>query len=319
MQHSLRSNPSRTPAFRRGRLALGLAVTLAAGGAGLFGSGLLSPARATQEGAPDAGSQTDPLSAALAESGIRFERDAGWLAFDSQVGVVDQALEYLLVTAGGARHESLLTCAVEPSVVNAALLALGLEPGTNAVWNPVGEELVVLPGEKEAEIDVEAEPWRQRTIFEVTPPSGDGLFLHVAWRRGEELFFQRVEDLLVDAERDRPMRRHRMVYLGSKWIDVDGEQVFAADRERNLISVALFSNGHVLLTPALPECERQDGWFANPWLLPERGAPVLLIASRERLASIPEDLRAELPDLGPEEGPDSVRSTSASSGAAGPQ
>lgn len=317
MQHPPRSLQTRIAATRGGRLALGLALALGAGSAVWLGSGAMTSARAAQEQA--LGAQSDPLAAALAESGIHFDRSAGWLAFDSQVGVVDQALEYLLVTAGGARHESLLTCEVEPSVVNAALLALGLEPGTNAVWSPVGEELVVLPGEKEAELDLEAEPWRTRTVYEVTPPSGDGLFLHVAWRRGEELFFQRVEDLLVDAERDRPMRRHRMVYLGSKWIDVDGEQVFAADRERNLISVALFSNGHVLLTPALPECERQDGWFANPWLLPERGAPLLLIASRERLTAIPEGCRERLPDLGPEEGPETVRSSSAAPGEAGPQ
>lgn len=260
----------------------------------------------------------DPLREALAESGLHFDGEDGWLAFETQVGVVDQALEYLLVAAGGARHEALLTCEVEPSIVNAALLALGLAPGNNATWNPVGEELVILPGETEADLDLEAEPWRKRTVFEVSPPSGDGMYLHLAWRRGEELFFQRVEDVLVDAERDRPMRRHRFVYLGSEWIDGEDGSVFAADRERNLISVALFSNGYVLLTPGLPECERQDGWYANPWLLPERGQPLLFIASRERLTALPEGSLSKVPDLGPEPGPDSVRSSSATSGSSGP-
>ena len=100
-------------------------------------------------------------------------------------------------------------------------------------------------------------------------------------------------------ETGQAMRRHRWVYLGSRWARLrkDGEEVFAARVEGNLVNLAFFEQGNTLLSAALPECLKQTIWLPNAWLLPERGSEVELVFARERLAAPPPELEARLPEL----------------------
>ena len=126
--------------------------------------------------------------------------------------------------------------------------------------------------------------------------SGDGLYLYAAWFEGDELFFYRLEDLVRDLDRRRTLRRHRWVYLGSRMITRrSGEESFAAALEGNLVNISFFAQGNTLLTGGLPECLAQTSWLPNAWLLPERGASVTMIFSRERLDTLPAVLRDDLP------------------------
>ncbi len=229
------------------------------------------------------------LVESLDAQGVSFEPRAGLVALPARVEVVDDLLEYFLVGPAGARHEAVLTTEVQASVINVALLALGAEPGHNATW-------------RRKEPPPSEEQLREGAIpYEITAPVGDGFYLYAGWRRADEEYFFRAEDLVRDLSTGQTMRRHRWVYLGSRLLPPDraGTERFAADVYQNLVNVAFFSEGFTLLTAALPECLEQTIWMSNAWLLPERGSNVLLVFARERLDRAPAALSASLPDLGP--------------------
>jgi hypothetical protein len=233
------------------------------------------------------GAAGQALEQAFLEHGIHLDLERGTCSIAVTVDVRDDLLEYLLVNPHGAQHESLFLTEVVPSRLNAALLALGVSPGTNAEWRrrepaPTPEELAsgVPP-------------------YTVETPSGDGFLLYVAWREGSETYFFRVDDLLRNLETGRSLTRHRWVFLGSRMVRYRGpdehKEVFAADVEGNLINVAFFEQGNTLLTTARPECLKQTIWLANGWLMPARGSPLEFIFARQALVSLPEEVVSRLP------------------------
>ncbi len=238
------------------------------------------------------------LEKALLDQGVHFKAQAGVCAISARVLVREDALEYLLVNRAGNAHESLFVTDVQASQLNVGLLALGVQPGRNAVWTakdppPTREEM--LAG---------AQP------YDVKPPEGEGFLLYVAWKEGEELYFYRVDDLIKNLSTARSMQRHAWVYLGSrtrKTRDEPPREVFAADVEGNLINVCYFEAGTTLITGSLPDCLLQNIWAPNAPLLPPQGAEVLVLFSRKRLETCPQELRAVLPQFRsePEADPDS--------------
>lgn len=227
------------------------------------------------------------LQKALETHGVLLEPKSKSCAVRARVLVREDALEYLLVNLAGNAHESLFVTDVQASQLNVGLLALGVTPGTNAMWTmrdpaPTREEL--LAG---------AQP------YDVKPPSGAGFRIYVTWKEGEELYFFRVEDLIRNLDTGRSMQRHDWVYLGSRNRRTREEpprEVFAADIEGNLVNVCYFEAGTTLVTGSLPDCLLQNIWSPNAALLPPQGAEVMLIFSRERLESCPQELRGALPE-----------------------
>jgi hypothetical protein len=246
-----------------------------------------------------AGLHTDPQDAAgplsaeerrlvdeLARQGVMLDPARGICSLAAQVEVQDDLLEYLLVGPAGAIHESAFATAVQPGVLNTALLALGVEPGANASWSPKE------PRPSDEELRAGVNP------YDIFPPTGDGFYLYAGWRDGEELFFFRIEDLLRNLATGRAMERHRWVYLGSRWVtETNGvDEVFAADVYHNLINVSFFADGYTLITGSLPECLEQTIWMLNGWIVPPRGSLVRLFFSRERIVGLPDELAAVLPE-----------------------
>jgi len=228
------------------------------------------------------------LQTALAAAGVRLDLERGLLALPCEVDITDDLLEYLLVGPNGAAHESLLVTHAQPSLVNAALLALGLEPGRNVRY---------VPREPQPTLE-EIRAGARR--YDIELPSGPGLHFHLGWREGAETYFFRIEDLIANGRTRRAMQRHQWTYIGSRFIAAPGGgEVFAADSTQNLINIAFFQEGNTLFTAGLEECTDQTIWAANPWLVPETGMPVLLVAAREPLDRAPEHWLEHLPDLVP--------------------
>jgi hypothetical protein len=281
----------------------------------------------------DPGAPADPQAARQAvfegfrEQGLRIDLEQGWVALDARVLSRYQPLEYVLVGPRGQGHESLFGTEVQPSALNAALLLLGTEAGQNARWvelppnaddsqasandgqggpgtggaapEPAARPPAPEPGQEAAgDPALAPDGLPRRPRYRIELPSGDGLFLYAGWRAEGEVYFFRVEDLLANVRQERAMRRHRFVYLGSRWIEPKpgAQPAFAADLEQNLINLVFFSAGHTLLTSAVREAEDEEAWFANPWLLPESDQPVLFLLSRRPLQSPPAALSPHFPE-----------------------
>jgi hypothetical protein len=226
------------------------------------------------------------LAAAFAAQGIHLDVEKGVCTIPAAILVREDLLEYLLVNPHGQAHESLFTTNVVPSVLNVALLALGVKPGQNATWALRDPK----PTEEEMRDGV--------SPYVVVPPTGDGFYMYAAWKAGDETYFYRVEDLVLDRSTGATMRRHKWVFLGSRMIKPradKSEEAFAADLEGNLVNVALFEQGNTLFTAALPECLKQTIWMTNFWLVPPRDAKVELVFSREKLDKLPAEIAARLP------------------------
>ena len=230
--------------------------------------------------------QPSTLTTLLAAGGIQLDRDAGAVSIPVDMLVTRELLEYVLVGPAGSAHESLLVTDAQPSLVNAAILAAGVETGQNAFWQAVE------PFPTDEEIANGAEH------HELILPTGDGVLPYLAWREGDEVYFVRVEDVLCDLAIGRSMRRHRWVFIGSRFTTLrkGGPEVFLADEEQNLINLTFFTEGNTLITAALPECETQTIWRANDWMLPPRGQPVRLILAHHALDRVPESFLASLPE-----------------------
>ncbi len=236
----------------------------------------------------------EQLERAFREQGVRIDIQARACAVPAQVCIREDLLEYLVVGSAGAAHEALLSTEVTPSLLNTALVALGVEPGQNAQW----VELDPPPGPDEVAAGA--------PTHEVIPPHGDAFYLYVAWREGEERFLYRMEDLVGNLDTRRSLRRHPFVYLGSRMVrpDPDGEEVFAADWEGNLIALSFFQQGNTVLTASVPECVSQTIFLPNTWLLPASRSQVMLVFSRERLTELPSSLGDVLPVHAPSAGED---------------
>lgn len=236
-----------------------------------------------------------PRGQEAAASGMWIDAERGIVALRAAVLVKEDLLEYLLVAPHGATHESLFLTEIAPSVVNAALLAAGAEPGQNARWErepaSTGKDGEVARGEVR--------------VFEPSGGPAASFLPYVYWREDGEDYFFRVEDLVTDLESGRSMRRHAWIYLGSRFAPVghaehdardgaDKGDEFLADAEGNLVNISFFFEGNTLFTAALPACRSQTIWVGNRALLPERGTPVVMVFSRERLAGLPDECRAAL-------------------------
>jgi hypothetical protein len=242
------------------------------------------------------------LKMALEPEGIRMDVARGIVSIPATVLVREDLLEYLLVGPRGAGHEGLFLTPVRASLLNAALLALGVEVGLNARWQEIERE----PADAQ-----ETEPEDLRPEYRILLPEGDGFLLYAAWREGDETYLFRIDDLISNLESGRSMQRHRFVFIGSRFRTVrEGEpEVFVADLEQNFISLSFFYKGNTLLTAALPDCEQQTIWVANSWLVPPRGQSVSIVFAREPIASLPAEWVAELPVVEevPEEEAEEVR------------
>jgi len=332
------SNPIMRTRYALFSLALG-SVAAAFAVAHAAGSGNASGAAAAFEQEPAAAPAAKPapqdraaaierLLASLAAEGVHLDLSEGHVSIGATVLMRDQLIEHVLCGPGGATHEGLFLTEVTPSLLNAGVLALGVTPGANAQWKliedapksepapgtdaPPSDDPTDEPSEETPALDETPGDGRgpERPEYRVTPPSGDGLYMHATWREGDEIYFFRVEDLIANLETGRSMPRHKLVYLGSRIAKIPGlppelsgaapgeeaREVFIADFDRNLVNLIYFSNGNTLFTCVHGTENRQDVWAANIYNLPEMNQPVLLVFSKTPLATCPDSLRDRLPE-----------------------
>jgi len=179
-------------------------------------------------------------------------------------------IEYLIVTHGGATHESLGLVRCTPSKLNAAFLALRLEPGRTV-------EFV----RKDPAPPLEQLQSGEETEFDVTPPHGTVVDVLVRWSEDGREVIHPIEDLLAYTTNGRTLPRRGFVYIGStfKRVVIGTERVerYMADLEGNVVALFLKGFGHCLFDMNSVEGAEAYLYDVNRELCPVRGTKVSFV------------------------------------------
>ncbi|MBL8732388.1 MAG: hypothetical protein JNN13_08470 [Planctomycetes bacterium] len=205
-------------------------------------------------------------------------------------------VEYLLIHRKGKRHEAVFFTMAKPSVLNTALLLVGLQPGKNAQVI----EKSPLPTLEEVERGVDP--------VIVVPPKGEPFWMTVRWKGADgEVVEHCVEDLLYELSTQQPVRSVQWVYLGGRMARLykNEPEVYVADFEGNLVSTCYMSPDNHLATMVHPNARDDQNWWTTN-LLPAAGTevefvfhhnePKLQVERRQRLQR--EDAAAPKPAAG---------------------
>lgn len=222
--------------------------------------------------AQDADQLVKEVAEQFRKEGITVDPKAQTVTIKVFVNEPADPIEYLLVHKRGKRHEAMFWTDSKPSVFNAALLMLGLQPGKNATY--VEKD----PPPTIEQIEAGADP------IVVTPPKGMNFWMTVRWTGEDgkpvELC---VEDLLLDLSTQKPVVDCSWVYLGGRMAAIyrNEPEVYVADFEGNLISVCYLSPDNHLGTMSHKDArDDQNWWLTNK--LPPAERPVELVIHRVR-------------------------------------
>lgn len=212
-----------------------------------------------EDSAQDAAGQDDPIAQLIEafntdENGITIDRDARTVDIDAKVCLREcEFLEQLACSEGTREHESLLVLLAKPSMVHTALLLMGLEPGSPMRW--IEEEDSV------------------RTIA----PRGPEVAVFIVWHdeAGEEVLTP-ANEWVSDQNSGEAMEGNTWLFAGSKFVEVNGEEMYVADAYGTAISLVNF--GDDLLARATEMTDQNDShgrvWGANTDAIPEVGTEV---------------------------------------------
>jgi hypothetical protein len=223
-------------------------------------SALLWSAAACAQAEPKPQPAQDPKQAiadmqkAFAEQGIVVDEKAQTVSIPVEFIQPPDPLEYLLIHKKGKRHETLLITNAKPSVLNGALLLIGLEPGANANYKEK------VPAPTLAEIEKGADP------IIVIPPKGQPIWLTVQWKDEEGKEHEvTAEDLLLELSTGKPVGHVDWIYIGGRMAALYRNEapVYVADYEGNLVSTCYMHPDNHLVTMAHPKSRDEQNWWIS--------------------------------------------------------
>lgn len=206
----------------------------------------------------------------FAKEGIAFDLTARTVSVPAVVNKPQDPVEYLLIQKKGKRHEAVFVTMAKPSVLNAALLLLGLVPGKNASY------VEKKPAPTLEEVQAGVDP------ILVTPPQGEPFFMTVRWKDAEGKPVEHcVEDLLLDLGTQKPIVDCSWIYLGGRMAQIyrNEPEVYIADFEGNLISVCYLSPDNHLATMVHKDARDDRNWWTTN-LMPEADTAVEFVFHR---------------------------------------
>jgi hypothetical protein len=223
---------------------------------------------------------------------IKIDAKARTVTVPVVVNHLQDPIEYLLIHRRGKKHESMFLTESKPSILNAALLMIGLDKGKNATY----EEKQPAPTLEE--VQAGADP------LIVTPPKGKPYYMTVRWttpeKKVEELC---VEDLILDLSTQEPLGSCEWIYLGGRMGQIykNDPEVFIADLEGNLVSVCYLSPDNHLGTMSHERARDDQNWWTTT-KLPKEGTemefvfhavePVIHVEREKRLRAAAKKAKA---------------------------
>jgi hypothetical protein len=193
---------------------------------------------------PDAtNSPVRPLGSGLYEIGlVRLHSRDRTVTFPATVNLREETVEYAVVHKTGKTHESLFRTDARPLDLQVSLLLLGLKPTLTNAFGVDGK----------------------------APPSGDKVWVEVAWTNQGARVFYPIEDLVLDRMSQTPLRRGAWIYHGSNF----SEGMFTAQRDGSIISIHI--DADALISNPRPGRENDDLHVPDAAKLPPIGTPVVI-------------------------------------------
>ena len=224
---------------------------------------------------PDAKQLLAEMMAKFKEEKIEVDLAAKTVTIPVVVNYPQDPFEYLLIHKRGKRHEAVFYTETQPSVLNGALLLLGLERGKNASVRPVEP----MPTMEEVENGAE-------TVI-ITEPEGKPFWMTVHWTTPEGKKREYcVEDLLLDLTTQEPIGECKWVYLGGRMARIykNDPEVYVADYEGNLISICyLMPDNHLATMVHERARDDQNWWTTNKVPEPETKVQFVFHSKRTKL------------------------------------
>lgn len=185
-------------------------------------------------------------------------------------------IEYVVVSEGGNTHEAMILVKATPSNLNAALLSLGLEPGTSVIYRKKD------PAPPQEDVDS-----GKVSAYEVVPPCGTVMRIYVHYDGWKERPYRPLEDLIMDLRTRKSLDRVGWVYVGSRFASVllgkERVQQFMADMERNVVALYLTGYGNCVFDVNTIDGIDDSLFDVNPETAPPLGAKVSLVFSLEEI------------------------------------
>lgn len=201
------------------------------------------------------------------KQGIKLDAKARTVTIPVVVNRMQDPVEYLLIHRKGKKHESVFITETKPSILNAALLMIGLEKGENAAYTEKD------PAPTLEEVQNGADP------LIITPPKGKPYFMTVRWTTPENQVEEYcVEDMILELTTQQPMGACEWIYLGGRMARLykNDPEVYIADYEGNLVSICYMTPDNHLATMVHERARDDQNWWTTT-KLPKEGTPMEFI------------------------------------------
>ncbi|MBI1851853.1 MAG: hypothetical protein HYR85_16065 [Planctomycetes bacterium] len=219
-----------------------------------------------------ASNNLDDLKKELQAGGVTLLEKEGRIETTGIICQNQVLVEWLMVCKGGKTHESLLLLECRPSLLNAALIALGYKPGRGAVALP-----------KAADNPPGGTPIEEDLVYYT--PQGQRVYVYIEWTDGEKTVRRRPEECIRNSQTGKPLDPNGWVYLGGRFarLDPNGGEAFVPDVTRDVASVWHSFEGEAVLDN--PGLDGRDDHIHFPITenLPPKGTKVKVVFSREQL------------------------------------
>lgn len=179
--------------------------------------------------------------------GVTLVPERGAVEVSGWVNMQSGLVEVFACSPGGKTHESVVVLDCVPRGLHAALLAIGLQPGT--------------PVEEGTESDYRA-------------PTGDGVEIWVRWNDADgKPCRARAESWIWDHAEQRAMPASAWIFAGSfEQKGPDGSDVYAADYIKSLVTT--YHDATSILENPLPGGIDDTLYYSNERAVPPVGTPV---------------------------------------------
>lgn len=188
---------------------------------------------------------------------IRLDRNNRSISFPGVINMDRGPIEYVVVTAAGKVHESLVRTEAAPYHMHTAMLLIDAQGVGSSFPNPQG----VLGQGKQTPGSRITEPSREKL-------AGEKVQIVISWHKDGQEVKQPVEELVTNLEKKATMQPGGWVYNGSQMVG----HLFAAQVSGSIVS--LITDSEALVNNTGQGHDNDDIWAVNTNGVPSVNTPV---------------------------------------------